>query len=158
MFRPLMTTLAAASTLILPALAQSRTLSMSTALKDYGGDGAYLAVYLTDASGAYAGTLWVAGGKAKYYKHLADWNRLSAGDARRLDGVTGASVGAGRTLKVTADLADALLDAGYEIRIDAAVENMRDSPSEIRVPLTAADAGKPHTGRQYIQSFTYQLQ
>lgn len=158
MFRPLMTALVAASTLTLPALAQSRTLALSTTLKDYGGNGAYLAVYLTDASGAYAGTLWVAGGKAKYYKHLADWNRLSAGNARRLDGVTGASVGAGRTLKVTADLADALLDAGYEIRIDAAVEDMRDSPSEIRVPLTTADANKPHAGRQYIQSFTYQLQ
>ncbi|MDR2155509.1 MAG: DUF2271 domain-containing protein, partial [Burkholderiaceae bacterium] len=98
------------------------------------------------------------GGKAKYYKNLADWNRLSASDAQRLAGVTGASVGAGRTLKVTADLADALIDAGYEIRIDAAVEDMRDSPSEIRMPLTAAGSGKAQTGKQYIQSVTYQLQ
>ncbi|MBV2215568.1 MAG: DUF2271 domain-containing protein, partial [Diaphorobacter sp.] len=87
-----------------------------------------------------------------------DWNRLSAGDAKRLNGVTGASVGAGRTLKVTAELADALIDAGYEIRIDAAAEDMRDSPAEIRVPLTATGAGKPQAGKQYIQSFTYQLQ
>ena len=116
-----------------------------------------MAVYLTDAKGAYAGTLWVAGGKAKYYKHLADWNRLSAGDAKRLQGVTGASVGAGRTLKVTADLADALIDAGYEIRIDAAVEDMRDSPSEVRLPLTAANAGKAQAGKQYIQSASFQL-
>ena len=118
----------------------------------------YLAAYLTDAKGAYAGTLWVAGGKAKYYKHLSDWSRLSAGDAKRLNGVTGASVGAGRTLKVTADLADALMDAGYEIRIDAAAEDMRDSPSEIRVPLTTTNAGKPQVGKQYIQSLTFQLQ
>ena len=115
-------------------------------------------MYLTDAKGAYAGTLWVAGGKAKYHKHLADWNRLSAGDAKRLNGVTGASVGAGRTLKVTADLADALIDAGYEIHIDAAVENMRDSPTEIRVPLTTGNAGKPQPGKVYIQSLTFQLQ
>jgi hypothetical protein len=67
-------------------------------------------------------------------------------------------VGAGRTLKVTADLADALIDAGYEIRIDAAAEDMRDSPSEIRVPLTKAGAGKAHAGKQYIQSLTYQIQ
>jgi hypothetical protein len=100
----------------------------------------------------------VAGGKAKYYKHLRDWNRLSAGDAKRLQGVTGASVGAGRTLKVTADLADALIDAGYEIRIDAAVEDMRDSPSEVRVPLTAAGAGKAQAGKQYIQSFELSTQ
>ncbi|WP_345797565.1 DUF2271 domain-containing protein [Castellaniella sp. MT123] len=150
--------LLAATTLAIPALAQSRTVTLSTTLKNYGGDGAYLAVYLTDAKGAYAGTLWVAGGKAKYYKHLTDWKRLSAGDAARVDGVTGASVGQGRTLKVTADLADALFDAGYEVHVDAAVEDMRDSPSEIRVPLTTAGAGKATAGRQFIQSFTYRIQ
>ena len=158
MKKPVLTTLAAACALALPAFAQSREVTLTTQLKNYGGDGAYLAVYLTDAKGAYAGTLWVAGGKAKYYKHLADWKRLSAADGQRLQGVTGASVGAGRTLKVTADLADALIDAGYEIRIDAAVEDMRDSPSEIRVPLSTANAGKPHAGKQYLQSLTYQLQ
>jgi hypothetical protein len=99
----------------------------------------------------------VAGGKAKYYKHLADWNRLSAGDGKRLQGVTGASVGQGKTLKVTADLADALIDAGYEIRIDAAAEDMRDSPAEIRMPLNAAQAGKPQAGKQYIESLSFQL-
>ncbi|TAM82079.1 MAG: DUF2271 domain-containing protein [Candidimonas sp.] len=154
---PALTALVAACALAFPALAQSREVSLTAQLKNYGGDGAYLAVYVTDAKGAYAGTLWVAGGKAKYYRHLADWNRLSAGDANRLAGVTGASVGAGRTLKVTADLAAALVDAGYEIRVDAAAEDMRDSPSEIRVPLTSAGAGKPAAGRQYIQSLTYQL-
>lgn len=71
--------------------------------------------------------------------------------------MTGASVGAGRTLKVTADLADALIDAGYEIRIDAAAEDMRDSPSDIRVPLTTQNVGKPQAGKQYVQSLTYQL-
>ena len=122
MSRPVMTTLAAACALALPAVAQSRPVTLTTTLKNYGGDGAYLAVYLTDAKGAYAGTLWVAGGKAKYYKHLSDWNRLSAADAKRLQGTTGAS------------------------------------PAEIHVPLSSANAAKPQAGRQYIQSFSFQLQ
>lgn len=158
MSQPLLTTLAAACVLAVPALAHSRPVTLTAQLKNYGGDGAYLAAYLTDAKGAYAGTLWVAGGKAKYHKHLSDWNRLSSGDAKRLNGVTGASVGAGRTLKVTADLADALIDAGYEIRIDAAAEDLRDSPSEIRVPLTTGNAGKPQAGKRYLQSLTFGLQ
>ena len=158
MSKLLLTTLAAACALALPGLAHSRQVTLTAQLKNYGGDGAYLAAYLTDAKGAYVRTLWVAGGKAKYYKHLSDWNRLSAGDTQRLEGVTGASVGAGRTLKVTADLADALIDAGYEIRIDAAVEKMRDSPSEVRLPLSAGNAGKPMAGKQYIQSLAFQLQ
>lgn len=153
----LMTTLAAACALTLPALAHSRPVTLLAQLKDYGGDGAYLAIYLTDAQGGYVRTLWVAGGKAKYYRHLSDWNRLSAGDARRLAGVTGASVGAGRSLKVTAELADALIDAGYEIRIDAAAEDMRDSPVDVRLPLTRQNAGKAQAGRQYVQSLTYQM-
>ena len=155
--RFMLTSLAIACALALPVAAHGRPVTISTTLNNYGGDGAYLAVYLTDAKGAYVRTLWVSGGKAKYYKHLADWNRLSAADSKRLQGVTGASVGAGRTLKVTAELADALIDAGYEIRVDAAVEDMRDSPSEIRVPLSTAQAGKPQAGKQYIQSFSYQL-
>ena len=158
MSKPLLTTLAAACVLAVPALAHSRQVTLTAQLKNYGGNGAYLAAYLTDAKGAYVRTLWVAGGKAKYYKHLADWNRLSSGDSKRLSGVTGASVGAGRTLKVTADLADALIDAGYEIHMDAAAEDMRDSPSEIRVPLSTANVGKPQVGKQYIQSLTFQLQ
>jgi len=32
---------------------------------------------------------------------------------------------------------------------------MRDSPSEVVVPLTAAGAGRPVAGRSYIQTFTY---
>lgn len=147
----------AASTLALPVLAEARPVTLTTTLKNYGGDGAYLALYLTDAKGSYVRTLWVAGGKAKYYRHLADWNRLSAQDTKRLSGVTGASVGQGRTLKVTAELADSLLDAGYELRVDAAAEDMRDSPSEIRIPLTKANAGKAQAGRQYIQSFSFQM-
>ena len=51
-------------------------------------------------------------------------------------------------------------DAGHGLvqRIDAAAEDMRDSPSEIRVPLTKAGAGKAHAGKQYIQSLSFQLQ
>ena len=158
MSKPLFTTLAAACALAAPAVGHSRQVTLTAQLKSYGGDGAYLAAYLTDPKGAYAGTLWVAGGKAKYYKHLADWSRLSSGDSKRLNGVTGASVGAGRTLKITADLADALIDAGYEIRIDAAVEDMRDSPSEVRLPLAADNAGKPKAGKRYIRSLTFELQ
>ena len=53
-FKPLMTTLATALAVALPALAQARPVTMSIPLKNYGGDGAYLAVYLTDAKGATA--------------------------------------------------------------------------------------------------------
>ncbi|MCK6453691.1 MAG: DUF2271 domain-containing protein [Alphaproteobacteria bacterium] len=153
--KPLLAALAVTTALTLPGLAMARPVTLTTTLNDYGGNGAYLALYVTDAAGAYKGTLWMAGDKSKYYGNLGDWTRGSGGNLNEINGITGASVGAGRSLKVTLDLADALFDAGYKLHIDAAAEKMRDSPSEVIVPLTAAGAGKPVAGRRYIRSFTY---
>jgi hypothetical protein len=151
--KTLLATLALTTALSAPALAAPVTLT--TNLSNYGGDGAYLALYVTDAKGAYKGSLWMAGGKAKYYKHLSDWSRATGGNTAEISGITGASVGAGRQLKITLDLSDALFDAGYELHIDAAVEDMRDSPSEVVIPLTRAGANTPVKGRHYIRDFTY---
>lgn len=155
--KTLVSVLALSTALALPGLATARPVTLTTTLKNYGGDGAYLAVYLTDPSGAYVRTLWVAGKKSKYYKHLSDWHRATGGSPSQINGLTGASVGEGRSLKVTADLADALFDAGYKLNIDAAAEDMRDSPRDISVPLTKAGAGKPVSGRSYVAGFTYGL-
>ncbi|MBN9037408.1 MAG: DUF2271 domain-containing protein [Rhizobiales bacterium] len=143
--------------LTLPGVALARPVTLTTTMKSYGGDGAYLAIYVTDAKGAYAGTMWMAGGKAKYYKHLADWYRATGGNAAEINGITGASVGAGRTLEVTLDLADALFDAGYTLHVDAAVEDMRDSPNDVSVPLTSANAGQAVQGRRYVASLAYAM-
>ena len=147
---------AVAGALALPSIATARPVSFETQLSNYGGDGAYLVIYLTDGTGKYHSTLWVAAPKAKYWRHLGDWYRATGGTAK-VDGISGASVGAGKTLKVSVELADALLDAGYQIRIDTAVEKMKDNPSEVVVPLTAAGAGKPAAGRGYVKSFRYTL-
>lgn len=150
-----LTCLAVSAALAVPGLAMARPVTLNTTLKNYGGDGAYLALYLTNASGAYVRTVWVAGEKSKYYKHLTDWYQATSGKAAEINGITGASVGAGRTLKVTVDLEDALFDAGYSLNIDAAVEDMRDSPREISVPLTTAGAGQKVAGRRYVAGFNY---
>ncbi|MAQ39386.1 MULTISPECIES: DUF2271 domain-containing protein [Thioclava] len=155
--KSLLATLALSTALTIPALASAQSVTLKTTLNNYGGDGAYLALYVTDPSGAYAGSLWMAGGKSKYYEHLNDWYRATGGDPAQINGITGASVGAGRTLEITLDLADALFDAGYTLHIDAAVEDMRDSPNEIAVPLTTEGAGTPVPGRRYVADFTYDM-
>lgn len=143
--------LALLATTALPAIAEARMVQLTTTLKAYGGDGAYLAIYLTDANGKLEKTIRVAGPKAKYHKHLSAWFRQSGG---RIDGTTGASVGAGGTLKVSVEIADALIDAGYQIRIDSAVEKESDIPADVVAPLTAGNIGKPIPGKGYVQSLT----
>ena len=155
--KTLVSGLALTTALALPGLASARPVTLTTTLKNYGGDGAYLALYLTAPSGAHVRTLWVAGEKSKYHKHLTDWYRATGGGRKQIDGITGASVGAGRSLKVTVELADALFDAGYKLNVDAAAEDMRDSPRDVSVPLTKAGAGKPTAGRRYVAGFTYGL-
>lgn len=142
------------ATAALPTLAEARMVRLTTTLKSYGGDGAYLAIYLTDASGKLQKTIRVSGSKAKYHKHLAGWFRQSGG---RIDGTTGASVGAGATLRVSVEIADALIDAGYQIRIDSAVENENDIPADVVAPLTSANAGKPVAGKGYVRSLTIDM-
>ncbi|PPJ49041.1 DUF2271 domain-containing protein [Rhizobium sp. KAs_5_22] len=153
--KSLLAMLAVTTALTLPGLAMAGQVTFTTTLSNYGGDGAYLAYYVTDAQGKYAGSLWMAGGKARYYEHLSGWYRATGGDNAEINGITGASVGAGRSLKITLDLADMLFDAGYQLHIDSAVEDMRDSPNEIVVPLTSSGSGQTVKGKRYIADFTY---
>jgi hypothetical protein len=146
-----------AAAIAIPALAEAKTITLSMTLKSYRGNEAYLAIYLTDAQGKFHSTLRVAGRKAKYHSHLRDWSRGNASEKRSIDGITGASVGSGQSLKVSVDVADALIDAGYQIRIDSSVEDARDNPADVVVPLTSANAGKPTFGKGYVKSFTFDM-
>ena len=144
-----------AGVLSLPGLVQARPVTLTTQLQNYSGDGAYLAIYVTDAQGAYQRTLWVAGKKAKYYRHLRDWAQGGGNRPAEFDGLTGASVGSGETLEVAVELEDALIDAGYQIRIDTAVEDKRDNRGEIQVPLSSQATSVKGGGQGYIDSFGY---
>lgn len=150
-------TFAIIAALALPAAAEAKAIKLSTGLNSYGGDGAYLAIYLTDAQGKVQSTLYLAAPKAKYHKHLRDWSRGPAAAKRPVDGMTGASVGSGRTLNVSVNVADALIDAGYQIRIDSSVEDGRDNASEIVVPLALTAAAKPVSGKGYVKSFRFDM-
>jgi hypothetical protein len=140
---------------LLSAQTYAREITLNTELKNYGGDGAYLALYLTNSDGRYQQTLWVAGQKTKYYKHLSGWAQGSGLRNSEYDGLSGASVLTGKTLSITVDLADSYIDSGFQIRVDSAVEDMRDSRNDVVVSLTTEGAGKPVSGRGYVKTFTY---
>lgn len=148
--KKILTSLALTTALVMPGAAMARDITLTGILKNYGGDGAYLAVYITNANGAFVGTVWVGGGKSKYFNHFTHWFRATGGNVG--SAMTGASVGAGRSFQITFSLADALIDAGYQLRIDASVEDMRDAPSDAVIPLTSANFGTANDGRRYVRS------
>ncbi|HPD90959.1 MAG: DUF2271 domain-containing protein [Rhodobacter sp.] len=155
--KSLLAALALTTALTVPGLAAARPVTLRTTMANYGGAGAYLAIYVTDANGRYVGSLWMAGGHSRYYQHLSEWYRATGGDLAQINGITGASVGAGRTLEISFDLADSLFDAGYTLHIDAAAEDMRESPNDVSVPLTTQGAGQTVRGRRYVAGFTYSM-
>ncbi len=145
-----------ATALVVPGMAYARPVTITAQMNNYGGNRAYLAIYLVNANGAYDHTLYVAGSRTRYYRHLTGWLRASRGRPN-ISGITGASVGSGRTLKVTVDIADSLINAGYQVRVDAAAEGFRESPNEVTVPLDTRSSGRAQRGRGYIGSFKINL-
>ena len=145
-----------ATALVAPGAAFAREVTIEATLTPYSGPEAYLAVYVMDADGNYNSTLWVAGHKTKYYGALRGWVAgVSSAGGVNLDGITGASVGSGETLTVRAELADALIDAGYEIHIDTAVEHGGEYIDDVVIPLTSTPASV--TGSGYVDSATISL-
>jgi uncharacterized protein DUF2271 len=147
--------LALTTALAIPAAVMAKPVTFTTTMNNYRGPGAYLVMYVTGPNGSYKGTLWMAGGKSKYYKHLPGWYRATRGDLAQVSGITGASVGAGRQLEISLDLSDALFDAGYQLHIDTSVEDGRDVANDVVIDLTGANAGKAVRGKRYISSFTF---
>jgi hypothetical protein len=154
---PLLTALALTTALTAPSLAQAKPVTLTTQLVNYGGNNAFLAYYITDPKGGYAGTVWLSGRRARYFEHLTGWMRASGGDMAGLDGVTGASVGSGQALTINVNLPDKMFDAGYKLHVDTGVENMGSMANDVAVPLTAAGAGKTTAGKGIIAAFSYSM-
>ena len=143
--------------LVPTAPAEAARLRLKGTMERYSGNAAYLAVYVTDARGHYRTTIQVFGDKVQFYPHLAHWMRGAGPQSTPLDGITGASVGSGRGFDVTVEVADALIDAGLQLRVDTAAENIADEPSEIVLPLERDAAGRDATGRGLVARFRFEL-
>jgi len=144
--------------LVAPAAAMAKDVTITTTLNSYQGRSAYLAVYVTKPDGTYDSTLWMAGGKSKYYRDLRGWvDAIIATGATslNLDGITGASVGSGQTLTINANLADAMIDAGYQIHVESAVENGGEYPDDAVAPLTSTPQQVNGTG--YVSTLSVSM-
>lgn len=137
--------------------AQAAKLRLSLRMEPYSASPAYLAVYVADHAGHYVATVRVFGDKVQFYPHLSRWFRGVGPQGAPLDGVTGASVGSGEGLDVSVEIADALIDAGYQIRVDSAVEKIADEPAEIVIPLERDAAGRDAIGRGLVAHFRFDM-
>ncbi len=151
------TTLLAATlalSLVVAADAEAKSLSIDLKMADYSGRQAFLVAYVVDGKGKYVSTLYAAGSNEKYFEHFDRWFRLFQRARRGVDGTTGASIGAGAATTVSVDVPDSVLNAGYTLRLESAVENQYYVPDEVAVPLDDAHNGKAMSGKSYVSSMT----
>jgi hypothetical protein len=143
--------------LVAPGAAYARDVTIKTTLTNYSGNNAYLSIYLTKPDGSYETTLWVSGSKVRYLGELRGWvNALQQwGGNLSLDGITGASVGSGRTLTIHAAIADAMIDAGYQIHVESAVEHGGEYPDDAVATVTST----PQTvnGNGYVSTLSVSM-
>ncbi len=143
-----------ATALATPAMA--REVKINVDLVNYSGRAAYLAVYLTKADGNFEKTLWLAGSKPRYLGDLRGWlMAASSAGTIQIDGVTGASVGGGQTLAISADLADSMIDAGYTIHVETAVEDQGRYPDDATLQVVSTGGSAAGTG--YVKTLTVSL-
>jgi hypothetical protein len=149
--------LLATTALVTPGLAMAGDVTITTKMANYSGNNAYLSIYLTKPDGSYETTLWVAGSKMRYLGEMRGW--VSAlqqwGGQLSLDGITGASVGSGRTLTIHASIADAMIDAGYQIHVESAVEHGGQYPDDAVATVTS----QPQTvrGNGYVSTLSVSM-
>ncbi len=142
--------------LVAPTVAEAADVTVQVDLTPYSGPAAYLAVYLVDQNGTYDSTLWVAGRHTRYLRSLRGWVRgfTGAGESS-VDGISGASVGAGSSLRISSNVSDALIDAGYSIVVDTAVEHWGDYTADAVVPLQTG--GGSATGQRFVDRLTVSM-
>lgn len=144
-------------------MVQAREVTLTTMMsKKFRGVGAYIVIYITDTEREnYQKTLWFSGRSARYVGQFRHWwratERISKHRLEELDGISGPSLAGGEELSLSVDIADELFDAGFVVRIDSTVQEGRDYPSDVVLPLSSEMSHKPVEGRGYVGSLTIGL-
>lgn len=134
--------------------AAAKSLSISVALNPYRGNAAYAAAYIVDPKGHYVTTVYAAGSRLKYLAHLQRWYRMVSRSGKGIDGSTGASIGSAGGFRTAVSIPDKMINAGYTLRIETAVENQRYYANDASIKLDSMNKGKSVSGEGYVKSLS----
>ncbi|WP_258098169.1 DUF2271 domain-containing protein [Marinoscillum pacificum] len=120
-------------------------------LSNYGGLGAYVIVSLTHPETGYHQTLSVSGDEPEWYDDLPEWFAYHEESGESIDGISGASIVSGGRKIVQFGIPQDLINSGYQLRFETAVEDNPYYPTDVEVALTDSLAGKNLEGNGYIR-------
>ena len=120
-------------------------------MTNYNGEAAYMVVSLIDPQGNYKKTLYVFGDNGKYYDSLKKWFVFYQDKKEKIDAVTGASITQGDRKTITLNLDKNLLDQGYKIRFESAVEDQNYYTTDAEVPFSSESLKGKTEGSGYVR-------
>lgn len=120
-------------------------------MTNYVGEGAYIAVSLIDAKGAYEKTLYVMGSDKKWYPDLKEWHKAFKKKPTNISAITGASVTGGDRSVTVLEIEDAKINKGYKLRFETAVEDNKYYLKDLEIPLTTDGLAAKTEGTGYIR-------
>ena len=120
-------------------------------MTNYNGEAAYMVVSLIDPQGNYQKTLYVFGDNGKYYDSLKKWFVFYQDKKEKIDAVTGASITQGNRKTITLNLDKNLLDQGYKIRFESAVEDQNYYTTDAEVPFSSESLKGKTEGSGYVR-------
>ena len=120
-------------------------------MANYTGEGAYMVVSLIDPEDHYVKTLYVFGDNSKYYDSLKKWFGFHSEKQEKIDAITGASITQGDRKNIVLDLDKNLLDQGYKIRFESAVEDQYYYTTDAQVPFTTEALKGKTEGTGYVR-------
>lgn len=126
-------------------------------MDNYEGEQAYFSLYLVDPDGRYDQTLWVSGDEEKYHPDLPRWWKYLSRKPQEIDAITGASTAAGDRSIVNIEIDDALIDAGYTLRVETAVEDLSNFDTDVEADLSTSNVGEKIPGTGYVRFIRFKL-
>jgi len=121
-------------------------------LKNYSGEGAYIAVSIIDDSSNYIEILQLRGYDDEWYPELFSWHSFyEQSNHSEIDAITGATISGGGRAVFVLDLDDEWIDANYSIRFETSVEDQEYFEKDLEFNLTSTSLSESHSGTGYIR-------
>ena len=133
------------------SFAQASKYKCMIQMVSYQGEKAYVIISLMNPKGEYEKTLSVLGPDKQWFNTLKEWYKFQTKTKEKISAVTGASVGGGDRAVRTIEIDDAMLNKGYKLRFESAVEEQKYHIKDVEFDVTPDALTKRAEGKGYIR-------
>ncbi|MDX8554739.1 DUF2271 domain-containing protein [Tenacibaculum sp. 1B UA] len=129
----------------------SATYKCMIQMKNYTGEGAYIAISLLNPNGEYEQTLYVQGDDEEWYSDITEWWKFQGKVRTDIDAITGATISGGNRAITVLKIDNDKIDKGYKIRFESAVEDQEYYKDDVEFELTTDNLKGKFEGNGFIR-------